>query len=116
MDDQLNLEDPGLPEEPSELRQLVGVVSKTAKFGEFGVAWPVTLRVPFGTYADMKAVAQYSGRSVNQIAVHLIRIGIASLGKALPADDCAGIEVVRSEVLKDLVKEKAGTVRYQEGD
>lgn len=87
---------------PTEIEQLVGVVSKTMKVSEVGLsAWPVTLRVPFSTHTLMKAVAQYSGRSVNQIAVGLMRVGLDELRKAMPADEMQAIYEVQSEVIAE---------------
>lgn len=95
---------------PTEIDQLVGLVSKTMKVSEVGVsAWPVTLRVPFGTHTVIKAVAQYSGRSVNQIAVALMRVGLEELYEAMPADEMEAIREVQRDVIADFLPEH-GTV------
>lgn len=102
---------------PTELQQLVGLISKTVKISEIQPAWPLTLRVPFTEYAQVRALADYSGRSINQLLTHLLRVGLNALYGALPVEDQLGLDLVRSEVVKELVKSKGGTVHepYQEG-
>jgi hypothetical protein len=101
---------------PSEVQQLVGMVSKTVKLAEVQAAWPLTLRVPFVEYAEIRTLAEYSGRSINQLAVHVLRVGLKALQDALPAGDQLGLDLVRPDVLRELYKGKGESLEYREGD
>lgn len=100
---------------PSELQQLLGMVSKTIKIAEVQAAWALTVRVPFVDYAEIRTLSEYSGRSINQVLVHVVRVGLQALKDALPQEDVEQIDLLRPGVLCDLYA-KGDVEQYREGE
>ena len=71
----------------SEAEFLAGLVSKTAKIQEKSAARAMTNRIPVSDYFRIKALSDYSGLSINQTVVHLLRVGLEALADELPDDD-----------------------------
>ena len=74
-------------EEVTSIDHLVGMISKTAFTQERTSAYSMSNRVPLREYTLIKTLAEYSGKSVNQVVVHLLRVALDELFKALPAED-----------------------------
>ena len=79
-------------EELTAIDHLVGMISKTAITQERAVAYPMSNRVPLREYTLIKTLAEYSGKSVNQVVVHLLRVALDELFEALPAEDYDAVQ------------------------
>jgi hypothetical protein len=75
----------------SEAEFLAGLVSKTAKIQEKSAARAMTNRIPVSDYFRIKALSDYSGLSINQTVVHLLRVGLEALADELPDDDLQAV-------------------------
>ncbi len=72
---------------PNQLEFLTDLVSRTGSIREVSAARPMTIRVPLSDFFRIKAIAEYSGLSMNQISVHLFRAAIEALaGELRPAE------------------------------
>ena len=91
-----------LNEEPTELEQTVGLLSRSAQIQERGVAKSLSVRMPYTVYATLKAMADHSGQSINKIAIQILRVGIDAVVDALPAEDANAIAQIRSALFLEL--------------
>ena len=104
-------------EEPAAIDHLVGMISKTAITQERAAAYPMSNRVPVREYAHIKALAEYSGKSVNQVVVHLLRVALQQLSQALPPEDFNEVAAIRSRTIADLLERETGSSEnYNEGN
>jgi len=103
-----------LNETPDELEHTVALICKSANQSESGVAHAMTLRVPTFAYATTRAMAEYSGNSINKIALQLLRVGIDAVLEELPADEAHAIHALRSEIIREVMH--PGQTRLSLGD
>lgn len=104
------------PYRPTEVEFLAGLVSKTAKIQEKSAAWPMSIRVPVGDFSSVKALSEYSGKSMNTIAVHLIRVGLEALFDELPEDESAAIRVEANRMHWETRKGDSACPNYEATD
>ena len=92
---------------PTELECLAALVSKTGSIREFSAARPMTIRVPLHDFFRIKALADYSGLSMNQISVHLFRAALEALAAELPSADSESVRKLADGMHWEARKESA---------
>ena len=66
---------------------------------------PMTIRVPFGQYAKLSAMATQAKTSKNAISIKVIEAGIAAVAELLPPELLREIEDQQGAYLEQLYKE-----------
>lgn len=94
-------------EELTDLQETVALISKTAQIQERGVAKSLTVRMPLTVFNELKAMADYSGQSINRISVQLLRVGIEAVRDALPPEDARSVYDQFSSLCMDSAKSAA---------
>ena len=70
----------------------------------------------FGDFSSVKALSEYSGKSMNTIAVHLIRVGLEALFDELPEDESAAIRVEANRMHWETRKGDSSCPNYEATD
>ena len=95
-------------EPPSNLEMLVGLVQKTAT--ESGTGWlhSISIRMPMIQACTIDAIAQYSGKSRNQIIVKSLYVALDALFEQLPEAEQEELYAIRSRLLEERFEAKSG--------
>ena len=102
---------------PTEAEMLAGLVQRSSKIEEFGAAFAVSVRVPLYEYYTVKALAQRSGKSVNTMFVHLVRVGQEALANELEEADVSAIAREASRLMHESRKQdQLSSVSYRAED
>ena len=102
---------------PTEAEMLAGLVQRTSRIEEFGAAFAVSVRVPLYEYYTVKALAQRSGKSINTMFVHLVRVGLEALANELEEADVVSIGREASRLMHESRKQdQASRISYHAED
>lgn len=91
-------------EEITRLDTAVSLFSKTATIEDIGILAASTVRMPIIAHCTCKAIAQYSGQTLNRVLVELIEVGLEEVLLNLPTEDKEAILAIRSPLLHEALK------------
>lgn len=93
-----------MDEEITRLDAAVSLFAKTLTMQEVGINFPVTVRVPLFTFAEIEALASHSAQSRNRVVCEVLAVGLEAIRRELPTDDAAAVH----ELFQKLVVQYVG--------
>lgn len=99
---------------PTELELTVGLLAKSATMQEVGAAKSLSVRMPWPIFATVKAMAEYSGLSLNRVVLQLMRAGVEAVGEALPDADGRAIAEIKSRILREMADAEHDGLQLEE--